>query len=295
MAVGQAAAMLASGLFMWGWARIHPDAPRWVGYAVTIVLGGGFVLAAAVPLALMPAARERRHLDNSPRHPPGRPQRPPASLAAPAVPLVRGRFLRLLVIGCWISITNGLLQSPQTIFPNRVLGLSVLAMLALKVGLRLGQWPISPRLGKLTDRWGNRPVMALSLLVVAQGPAFYFLATPRQPWWIVGAWACWIAWAGLNIALPNLMLTLSPARSNTPYIATYFAVTGLCHGLSTILGGSLFDRYGGAACLCPAIPLDYYHAAFLLGWITWSLGAVLVLAVVREPPAGEGEGTGLGR
>ena len=273
MAAGQAAAMLSSGLFVWGWQQTRPELPRWIGYAIPAMLGAAFIAAAVVPLALMPGVV---------RH-----QAKPTGVSVRAMwaPLTDTRFLRLLAVRCWLSLFNGVIQSPQNLFPNRVLGIRLFTMLALKVGLRLGQWIISPRLGRLIDRVGNRPVLVLSLLVVAEGPLFYFLATFERPWWIVGAWACWIGWAGLNIGLPNLMLKITPGESNTPYIATWFAVADICHGLSTILGGVLFDKYRNTVFNGLGITMDYYHAAFLFGWITWNLGAIVLLWLVQEGPA----------
>jgi hypothetical protein len=222
--------------------------------------------------------------------------RPPARISNMLAPLADGRFVRLLLFGCWFSLFNGLILSPQNVFPNQVLGLSLFVMLALRVGLRAGQWPISPGLGRLVDRIGNRPVMIVSLLVVAQGPLFYYMATPGHPWWVIGAWVCWIAWAGFNVGLPNLMLKLSPSRANTPYIATYYALTGLCHGLSTLGGGALFDKFSRTRFLCLGASMDYYHAAFLFGWFTLSLGALLLFLVVQEPgptvPSPSGRGLG---
>ena len=230
-----------------------------------------FILSAAAVLAFMPSGRRNEPVQRQ------------LGLSQLARPWADGRFVRLLAVGCWISLCNGLMQSPQNIFPNRILGMSLFTMLALKVGLRLGQWPVSPWLGRLTDRWGNRPVIAASLLLVAQGPMFYCLATPWRLCWIIVAWTCWIAWAGLNIGLPNLLLKLSPPASNTPHIAAYFAVTGLCHGISTIVGGRLLDRFHDASWTVLGLRLDYYHAAFLCGWLAGSAGVVLLLAVVQEP------------
>ena len=53
-------------------------------------------------------------------------------------------------------------------------------MLAVPTGMRLGQIGISPSLGKAADRFGNKPMMLFCLLITAQGPLFYFFATPAE-------------------------------------------------------------------------------------------------------------------
>ncbi len=192
------------------------------------------------------------------------------------------RFRRLLLFGCWFSCFNGITQSALNLYPATVLGFHVLVVLTLRAMMRLGQWGLSPWAGRLADRWGNRPVLMASLLLVAQGPLFYLLATPERPWWIVGAWAVWIAYVGLNVALPNLMLKLSPAAANLPYIASYYTIAGLCYGVSTVVGGALCDCYGAAALVLPGgMVCGGLACLFFLGWITRMLGAVVLLCVVE--------------
>ncbi len=271
--VGEAAAMLCGGLFVWGWKLLYPTLPGWIAYVIPACLGVGFFLAALIPLALIPRLR----MSETTRH--------EAVLDIMLAPLTDNRFLRLLAFGCWFSLCNGMTGSAQNIYQARVLGLSLFVILALRTGMCLGQLSVSPTMGRLADRLGNRPVMIVSLLLVATGPLFYLAATPGQWWWLIGAWVVWIAYAGLNVCLPNLMLKLSPGQSNTPYIATYFTATGLCYAAGTIIGGLMLDSlqdvdirlFGGA------VTLDFYRYSFALGWITRSMGVLLLLAVIEGP------------
>ncbi len=275
MAAGQAVGMVLAAGFFWAWQdRWH--GPQWTGYAAAACAGACAMIAALAPLALIPRAVV------SPAACGGVP------ISALLAPLTDRRFLGLLAFGCWLSFCHGAIETPLAVFPYRVLGLGVGVILWLKTGLRLGQMAIAPRVGRWIDRWGNRPAMAVSLAVVAQASLFYFLATPARPWWIVAAWAMLVAWVGLNIGQPNLMLKLSPAEGNTSYIAVWFAATGLCYAASTVLGGALFDRFGDLTFTVPGgFRLDYYHAAFLIDWATRCLGVVLLWLAVVEPAAEE--------
>jgi MFS family permease len=267
---GEAAAMLAGGLFVWGWRYLHPMAPRWTAYVVPATLGGCFMIAALVPLALIPRLAKSRVVRHG------------ATLRSTLAPFADSRFLRLVLFGCWFSLSNGLTQSAQFSYPKQVLGVILFTMLAVQTGMRAGQLTISPWMGRLADRFGNRPVMAGCLVLVAQGPLFYFLSTPDRRWWFVGAWVVWVAYAGINVCLPNLMLKLSPVESNTPYIAMYYAVTGLCYAVNTVVGGVLLDHYGDCTWTCLGFALDYYQGIFLLGWIARSLGVLVLLLLVVE-------------
>lgn len=267
---GEAASMLAGGLFVWGWHQLYPMSPRWIAYVIPATLGGVTMIAALVPLALIPPVVK------SPTACRG------ATLRSILAPFSDSRFLRLVLFGCWFSLSNGLTQSAQFSYPKQVLGVALFALLAMQTGMRVGQLTASPWLGRLADRLGNRPVMMGCLFLVAQGPLFYFLSTPDARWWIVGAWAVWIAYAGINVCLPNLMLKLSPEEANTPYIATFYAVTGLSYAANTILGGWLLDRFADSTwSLFEGFTLDYYQAIFLAGWIARSLGLLVLLTVIE--------------
>jgi MFS family permease len=273
LAAGEAAGALAAGLHAWGWAGLHPDRPGWIAYVPPALCGAVLILASVLPVARMPAVRRRTAAARLP-------------LGTLLAPWRDARFLGLLAFGSWLSAANGLTQSAQNIFPVRVLGVGLLLNLGVQTFMRLGQMGISPEMGRLADRRGNRAVMAGALLVVAAGPLFYLAASPERWWWFLGAWVVWIAYAGLNVCLPNLLLHTAPRSADTPHIAAYYAVTGLVYAGSTMLGGSLFDALREAS-FTLALPggasLDHYGLLFLAGWLLRSLSVVLLLVLVREP------------
>jgi hypothetical protein len=128
--------------------------------------------------------------------------------------------------------------------------------------------------------------MIASLLISSTGSLFFFAATPENRWWMAGAWLVWIAFSGLNVCLPNLVLKIAPRNADTSYIATFYALCGLCMAASSIIAGAILQAFSGQTiALLPGWPaLDYYHAAFLLGWIARSLGVVLVWWIAEDAP-----------
>jgi MFS family permease len=283
--------MGAAGLFADRWKADHPSQPDrwWIGYAVPAVAGAVMLIVAVVPLVLVPDADARRDEEDSPDD--GKPVPPPrksargASWRAILAPFADRRYLGLLAFGCWFSLFNGVTQSAQLIYPQQVLGFGLLAMQMFQTGMRLGQSAVSPTLGRLTDRIGNRPVMIVCQALVATGLLFFDAASPQRPWWLAGAWIAWIAYAGINVGLPNLMLKLAPRGRAAEYAAAYFAVTGVFFGASTILGGVLFDALKKLPTPLIPIPLldDRFDVMFVLGSVARALGIVLLLAI-REPP-----------
>ena len=125
--------------------------------------------------------------------------------------------------------------------------------------------------------------MVVCGLIVSQGPLFYFFSSPSQPWWFAGAWLAWIAYAGINVGLPNLMLKLSPQATPAPYVAAYFTTTGLFLAASTILGGWLFDTFGKTGFTFGQLgTFGYYSVIFIVGWLARMTSVLVLWAIVRE-------------
>ena len=278
MVAAGAVSMILTGLFTYYTGEHEFNWPAWLRYTVPTLLGSLFMLSAIIPLARMPRV--------------GPSQAAPAAglpslgnLAAVARPFLDRRFLGLILFGCWFSFFNGVTQSAQYVYGKQVLFIPLFAMLALKTTMRLGQFSLSPACGRLADRLGDCPVLAPCLFLVAQGPLFYLLSTPDHPWWLAAAWIIWIAYAGVNVALPNLMLRLSPQRSNTPYIAAYYAITGICYAASTIAGGYLVDSPQNLVFqFCQtATGMGHYQAIFLFGWLARMAAVPILILLVAAP------------
>ncbi|MEN6457577.1 MAG: hypothetical protein ABFC63_01490 [Thermoguttaceae bacterium] len=272
VAAGASAAIVV-GVFTWQWKSWGAGAelPAWMPYGILASLGAGFMLTALIPLARMPAVGSSWARPGS------------GSLKGLLRPFRDARFLRLLLYGCWFSFSNGISQSAQRIFAMNALGLTLFGSLALETGTRLGQSVVSPRLGRLADAVGNRRVMIVCQVLVAAGLLCYAVATPDQWAWLIVAALLWVAYAGLNVCLPNLMLKLSPRPWNTSYVATFEGVRGVSYAASTVLGGILVDRWGGGGSAGAALGLPFFAALFLGGWALRSLGAVLLLLVDETP------------
>jgi MFS family permease len=267
MVAGTAAAALAAGFFAWGWHACWPDAPRWIPYGLMAELGACFMLAALSPMASMPACvGKTRHVAT---------QRNNA--ASWKTPFRDGRFLRLLLFGCLFSLVNGVTQSAQNYYPLHILGVSLFVSLALQTGMNLGQCGVSPWLGRMADRRGNRPVMFACQWLVAAGMLFYAVATPAQWWWIVGAWIFWIAYAGLNVCLPNLTLKLASPGAAASYTAAFQAAGGFCYAVGSIFGGALVDRFSSGSHAW----LLFFPCLFLFGWFARSAVAMLIPWIVE--------------
>jgi MFS family permease len=269
LVAGRVIGIFASSVLVLLSARVSPGSPRWQPLALSATVGAIFMAIAVVPLCVMPAARH-------------------APSAVPVAPwrslwraFVDPSYRRLLVFNVCFSAVNGLAAPAQEMFPVRVLGIQYALMQSLRGLTRIGQFIVAPWLGKLTDRWGNRPVMMVGQLIVATGSLFYLAATPERWWPIVGAFIVWIAYAALNVGLDNVKLKLAPPDNNAPFLAVYQALSDLVNGLTIIAGGLFIEvrlRAGGSDALA------IYAQIFLGAWIGRTL-LVALLARLIEPGA----------
>ena len=181
-------------------------------------------------------------------------------------------------------MANGLAQSPRSIYIASVLKLDFAAKRTLDGVSRGIQVAALPATGATVDRGGNRPVLIASWSIVAAGSLFFLIAGPSTPWLIGGAYACWIAYAGLNVTLPNLMLGLSRPAETAVYASAWFAWTNLAYATSILAGGWLFDwlaeHWTPRSIL--GWPIDHFKILFALSTVLLAMG-IMLAARVPEP------------
>jgi len=272
--VGTVAA--AAGTYLWHKhcdATARPDI-EWKSYA-TCGLAGAVMFA----LSTWPLAR----MADLPLHSGDKITRD--SLRQQLVrPVVDRKFRRLLWFGLWFSFSNGLIQSTQWIFQMSVLQMSFVEKKSFDSGSRGLQSLLMPLVGNWVDRRGNVSILTISQTIIAMAPLFFLLASPTARWWFVGAYVCWLAYAGENVTQPNLMLGLSPAGKTASYASAWFAWTQLAYALSVLLGGAIFDclaEHFEPFSLGP-VQIDHFALLFLISWALKLLGAMWA-ARIPEP------------
>ncbi len=275
LSAGRLAGMLGSGLFTFYWPQWMARETLWQAYALCSLAGALLMMSAVVPLLRMPA------LEAIAAPQAARPRLTWSTLFF--APLLDGRFHRLIAYGCWLGAVNGLLGASQFLYGRRVLGLSLLVMLAMRAEVELGQTAISGWIGRLVDRVGNKRVMIVSQLLVALAMVFYLTTAPDNWWWLFGASTLFIAYAGLNVGIPNLLLKLAPAEQRSAYVASHYAWAGLAYGLGSLGGGVLFDIAQDQqwSLALASWRLDHYALFFAAGLVLRACGA-LWIAVIPE-------------
>ncbi len=102
---------------------------------------------------------------------------------------------------------------------------------------------VAPAWGRLTDRVGNRPVLAVtSVLAGTVLPLSWMLATPERLWpiWVSGVLDA-VVWSAINPAIFNLSLATTPRENRAAFIALFSALTGLAGFLGGLFSGPLLE------------------------------------------------------
>jgi len=268
LSAGRIVGLVVSAALPAFWSWRLPQAPRWQPLALSAALGAVMMALATAPLVFMPG------LSHAPSAVPRTPWRAIGRAFLDPV------YARLLLFHFWFSIANGISAAAQEVYPIRVLGFTFTGRQVLQGVMRSGQLAIAPKMGQLVDRWGNRPVMIVSQLIVALGPLFFLAATPAHPWIVAGAFIVWIAYAGLNVGLDNVKIKLAAPENNSPFVAAYYAVADFANGVTVIFGGWALDHLGAKDPNAGAM----YTKLFVAGFVARVL-AIPLLAWLIEPGA----------
>lgn len=148
------------------------------------------------------------------------------------------------------------------------LGYGVADLSLLTASFAVAQFGAAPFLGKLADRIGRRPVIAIALIGHVLGNLCYLVATDLSSIVAVRFFQGLLEAGALPAALAAVA-DLTPARERGRWVGVILAAYGGAFVMGPVFGGALFDLAGFAA---------PFTASATLG----GLGLLLVPAVLGE-------------
>ena len=126
-----------------------------------------------------------------------------------------------------------------------------------------------PLWGSLTDKFGNKPLLAIGAIGVIPLPLYWAMTTPLRPGIslfliqlinVQGG----VFWAAVGLTQFNLLIRSAPSEKTPIYAATMAAVTGLTGGLAPLLGGFVMKALDGIVLHPAHLLLDNYRVTFLI-------------------------------
>jgi MFS family permease len=241
-------------------------------YFVIFLIGGVGGVADIIFHVLIP---EPRHKDHGTR----------ISLDDFLAPLRNRNFLCLGVgMGLW-SFSAGIagpffapyITSPQHIgAPNTWLGIMFVVSQLCVIGT-ISFW------GRMMDRFGRKPVV----LFCSFAPIFwlgYWFLTPDNYYFILPVLALLggIIGAGFADGSMQLMLTITPQKNRTAYVAWYTTLVGLIGAGGALLGGKLIDLLDPMRWhLTSFMTINGFHLVILLS-VCFCMLSLFVIRKVQE-------------
>jgi len=258
------AVALARDRWLWG---LPEDSRDW-SFVAIFVTGNALALASILPLLSLPDVAART-----------------AASVLPTWTMLRtalaDRSYRFFVAqGWWLACAQGLSQTALYKYQVDVLHLPIstyYAMTSLMLGLQL---PLSFVAGRLSDHYGDRRPLLLTLLAISPALLFWIAATPETWWLLFAAYGLWGLFGIVNLCQQNLALRLAPASDNTLQFALFRQIGGLLAGLAGLGGGLWLDALLSESTTVSLGdsrlgPFQIVFAVSLLGRVTaplWLLG-----------------------
>ncbi|MEY4941236.1 MAG: hypothetical protein RIQ93_2971 [Verrucomicrobiota bacterium] len=168
-----------------------------------------------------------------------------------------------------------------SVFMLQQIGFSAWNISVLNAISLLGGALSLPTWGYLLDRYGNKSVMAFSLILWQSQSFLWCVVTPENRNMLYGMWA-WggITSAGFVLGQFTILLRLIPLKAKSLAIGANIAVTSLVAAVAPIIGGTVLTW---ALARWPD-PLKVYHGCFLLQPLLALAGSTLLLRI-HEPHA----------
>jgi MFS family permease len=197
--------------------------------------------------------------------------------------IVRGSasFLAFVAFGCVWSFAATCFGPFYQVFMFQEAHLS-----AFQVGItatlsQLGGALSMPAWGLLLDRYGNKPVMIVSLVLCQIANFFWCFIVPSNSFllYILWLWAGATS-AGFVLGQFTILLRLLPLEAKNLALGFNLAVTSIFAAVAPIAGGYLIEWAGGRF----GDPIVIYHAGFLIQPVLALAGAFLLFRV-HEPEA----------
>lgn len=190
-------------------------------------------------------------------------------------------FIAFIAFGAIWSFAANCFGPFYHVFMFEQLEMSALSIGFLSTLAALGGALSLPAWGQLLDRYGNKSVMTLSLILWQLSNVVWCFLEPSNRNLIYGLWV-WggMSSAGFVLGQFTLMLKLIPVEAKNLAIGINLAITSLVAAAAPIIGGELLSWGLGRW----SQSLTVYHLCFIIQPLVALLGATILLRV-REPQA----------
>lgn len=155
---------------------------------------------------------------------------------------------RRLVIFLIVFVFAQMVASPFFFYYAReVLQLSLLELQLLGGCMVAATLASAPIWGRVSDTYGNKPVVFLSAILLGSGPLAWVFTYPGKDVWnmtvlVMGHLFAGIAWTGVIVGQGNLVLAVAKPETRGLALGLTQAITALVGGLAPLAGGEFMEH-----------------------------------------------------
>jgi MFS family permease len=182
-------------------------------------------------------------------------------------------------VGLWGLLLNSAMPF-YTVFIVDKLNLGIGTVVKLTTVASLGGLITLKSWGRLSDRFGNRPVLqVLAFIWAITAMAMWGLTRPGWIWHLyIGYFIVGAMTAGFQLTQFNLMLRLAPAALRPAYVAVFLAATSLLTAVGPVLGGELLNLMPNQIGELFGKPVFSFHFLFVMA----GFGCMLVTSLIQR-------------
>jgi MFS family permease len=199
-------------------------------------------------------------------------------------PLRNPQFRPFLVYSCAWSASAMFAAVFMQVYALKGLGLNVWQTTLIWCLTGVGIALVSSFWGRLADRHGHRPIMAICIGLKSLIVVTFMLVTPQSALWLLpivmfldSFWN-----SGIMVASNGYMLKAAPQQNRSMFIASITGLAGICGGLGAMAGGFYLDAIAGISLEFFGRTWGNYNFLFAVN-IPMRLLCILLVFRVHEP------------
>jgi MFS family permease len=185
------------------------------------------------------------------------------------IPFSDRNFVRLAFFNSTWSFSANLAGPFFAVYMLRDLKMSYALLALVQIVNEIASIFALPLWGRISDKFGSKPVLSLTTLAAALLPILWLLTVCKGFVIIIIILQIYagICWSGLNLNSNNLLLKLSPQENKSIYLATFAAVTGVATAIAPLLGGFLAVLLRDTEIVLPFARIYDLHFIFLISGV----------------------------
>ena len=193
-------------------------------------------------------------------------------------PLRDGQYRTFVMCGCLHSASMIIAGAFIQLYCLKVLGMALWQVILMWCLGGTGNALAAKFWGRMADRHGHKPIMAMCSFFKPVIVIVFLFATPRTALWVFapifmldGVWN-----SGYAVAANGFMMKIAPKRNRSMFIAAFIGLAGVCGGLAAMLGGVFLEYLGGVQFEFMGRSWGNYQLLFVLSSAMRVMSAVFV-------------------